>query len=200
VRALAAIRKRHPDAHVLEAVTAIILNEHQSAPVRKAAVECFADVVELRRAGCLLEVLRSARSPLPVRAAAFVGLKKLGYPELLERLVEAALFGQAEDPRGEIRRWALHELTSLDEHEKLTKVYEILHGRRKLYNRSFTTIPGGRVALIPILVHIDSKGCQRFLAMMSDDENPAVREAAAEALHALRAQGHGSSVIPPPPG
>jgi len=199
VRALTAIRKRRPDAHVLEAVTAAILNERMRPEVRKTAVECFADVVELRRAGCLVEVLRSARCPILVRAAAVAGLKKLGYGEVIERLVESALFGPEQDPRGEIRRWAVRELVALGNHETPSHIHEIMHGRRKLLNCSFTTMPGGRAVLIPLMVEVDPKGAQRFLHMMADDENPAVRQAAAQALHALRGPGHGQAPAAPPP-
>jgi len=198
VRALTAIRKRRPDAHVLQAVTALVLSDRMRPEVRKAAIECFVEVVELRRAGCLVEVLRSARSPLPVRAAALQGLRKLGYAEVLDRLVESTLFGPKEDPRGEIRRWAVHELTSLDEREKLTKIYEIIHGRRKLYNHSFTAVPGGRAVLVSLMVQVDPKGSLRFLHMMSDDEDPAVRQAATQALACVRDQGIGQTPAAPP--
>jgi len=197
VRALAAIRKRRPDAHVLEAVTAVILNERQRLEVRKAAVECFVEVIDLRRAGCLLEVLRSPRSPLPVRAAALQGLKQLGYPEILERLVEATLFGPKDDPRGEIRRWAVRELTSLGDPEKLSRIHEIIHGRRKLHYQSFAAVPGGPASLVPVMAQIDPKGSQRFLLMMADEGNPAVREAAAQALRVVRGQGQAPAAPPP---
>ena len=195
-RALATVQKRQPDERILKALNAAVLNERHNAQARQAAVEAIATVVDASHTKSLHEVLRSHRTPLQVRVAAIRALKKLGYGEVLERLVEATLFGPTEDPRGEIHRWAIRELGALDEHEKLTKIYEIIHGRRKLHYRSFAAVPGGPASLVPILAEIDPKGAIRFLHMMSDDENPGVREAAVKALRP--AQGKGPAAAPPP--
>jgi len=187
-RALGAIYKRHADVHILEALNAAVLHERQSAQARQAAVESLAQIIDVRHAGSLIEVLKSSRSPMPVRAAALRCLKRLGYAEVLERLVESSLFAKRLDPRGEIGKWAIHELIALDDRDKLTKIHEIAHGRRRLRYRTMSDEAGGPAALVFLMAQIDPKGAQRFLNRMVDDENPAIRSAAAQALRNIRGE------------
>ncbi|MFW6108601.1 MAG: HEAT repeat domain-containing protein [bacterium] len=186
--ALAAIHERQPDVHILEALNGAVLHERQAHKARRAAIEALAKVVDLRHCGSLLEVLKSRRSPVAVRAAALQGLKKLHYPELLERLVECTTFAKDLGDQGATRRWAINELATLDDREKLTKMHEIIHGRRALRYRPLNP-DGGQADLIFIMVHIAPKESLRFLHQMVDDDNPAIRSAAATALKQLHDRG-----------
>ena len=186
--ALAAIHQRSPDKRILAALNAAILHASQPAEVREAAVEALAQVVDVRRAGSLVQVLTSHKTPLRVRAAAIAALKKLHYAEVLERLVESALFGERLDPKCEIRRWAIHELRTLDDHEKLAKLYQIAHGQRRLRYRGVSDESGGVGAIVRLMAEVDPRGSRRFLNQMTDDLNPEIRAAAREALASLGQQ------------
>jgi len=153
--------------------------------VREAAVEALAEVVDVRKAGSLVQVLNSHKTPLRVRAAAIAALKKLRYAEVLERLVESVLFGKQLDPKGEIRRWAIHELRVLDDHEKLAKLYQIAHGLRRLRYRGITDEVGGVGTIVRLMAEVDPKGSRRFLNQMTDDLNPEIRAAAREVLASM---------------
>ena len=186
--ALAAIYARHPDKQVLGALNGAILHERQPRQARQAAVEGLVGIVDVRHAGSLLELLKSQRTPVPLRAAALRGLKKLGYHEVLERLVESVLFGKRQDPKGEIRKWAVNELIALDDRDKLTKIHEIAHGRRKLRYRAFSDETGGPAQLVLLMAQIDPKAAMRLLSAMADDPNPAIRNAALRALDNIKAE------------
>lgn len=187
-RALGAIHKRAPDKRVLAALNAAVLHESQQAAVRRAAIETLAELVDARRAGSLVQVLSSHKTPIAVRAAALDGLKKLHYAEVLERLLESVLFGEALDPDGEIRKWATHELRLLDDHEKLAKIYQAVYGRRRLRYRAVSDEAGGVATLVRLMPEVDPKGARRFLSQMTDDENPQIRAAAQQALEAVNTQ------------
>jgi len=187
-RALAAIYHRHPDRQVLEALNGAVLHERQSPQAREAAIGALTEVVDVRHCGALLEVLKSHRTPTDVRTAAVRGLQKLRYPEILERLVESLNFGEQLDPRGEIRQWAVRELAHLDDRDKLTRMYEIIHGRHPLRCRPLNP-DSGQAELIFVMVRVDPKGSVRFLHQMVDDDNPTVRSAATTALSQLRDRG-----------
>jgi len=187
-RAFAAIYKRQPDPQILEILNVAVLNERQSAQARQAIVECIAEITDIRRSGGLVEVLKSARTPASVRTAALDALKSLNYPEILERLVESAIFGKTLDPRGEIRTWATRQLIALDDREKLHKIFEIVHGRRRLRYRAVSPETGGPASLVQLLPRIDPKGAVPLLEEMADDDNPAIHDAAREALANLKAQ------------
>jgi len=187
-RALAAIHRRHADVAILEALNGAVLHERQSATARQAAIEALAEVVDVRHCGGLIEILKSGRSPVNCRAAALLGLKQLHYPDILERLVESACFSKRLDPRGEIRAWAIRELVALDDHDKLTKMHEIVHGRRPLRYRPLNP-DTGQAQLVFLMARIDPKGSVKFFHQMVDDENPKVRSAAATALKQLRDRG-----------
>ncbi len=186
--ALAAIYKREPDKHILAALNAAILHESQPPEVRTAAIEALTDVVDARRAGSLVQVLTSHKTPIAVRAAALAALKKLRYAEILERLVESVLFGRKLDPSGQIRKWAVHELRLLDDHEKLAKLYQIAHGQRRLRYRAVTDEVGGVGTLVHLMAEVDPKGARRFLNQMVDDGNPEIRTAAQQAIQAIERQ------------
>jgi HEAT repeat protein len=194
-QALAAIHKRHPDKRILEALNAAVLQERQPPQVRQAAIEGLIELVSFRHAGCLIEILKTARTPLPVRAAAIRGLKKLAYPEVLERLVESYVLGRQLDPKGEIRRWAVQELIALEDRDKLGKMHEIAHGRRKLRYGALLPEAGGLAPLVFLMAEVDPKASLRYLSQMTDDPNPAIRAAAAQTLQELRPEGKG----PPAP-
>ena len=185
-RALAGVHARCPDKSILGALNSAILHERKQAEARQAAIESLVQLVDVRHAGSLIEVLKSNRSPMPVRSAALKGLKKLGYPEFLERLVESVLFGKPLDPRGEIRKWATNELIALDDSEKLSKIHEIAHGRRKLRYRAISDAAGGPAVLVHLMARIDPRLSVRYLHQMADDENPAIRAAAARALQDIK--------------
>lgn len=187
-QALAAIYKRQPNVHILEALNGAVLHERQSDKARQAAIEALVEIIDVRHCGSLVETLKSHRSPVPVRAAALRGLKKLHYPEVLERLVESTAFGKDLDPHGAIRRWAVNELGLLDDREKLTRMHEIIHGRRPLRYRPLNP-DGGQAGLVAIMVHIAPKQSLRFLHQLVDDDNPAIRAAAAAALQQLHDRG-----------
>jgi len=187
-RALAAIYARRPDVQILEALNGAVLHERQSAQARQAAIASLAEVIDVRHCGSLIEVLKSSRSPVKVRAAALSALKKLHYPEVLERLVESTAFGKRLDPRGETRQWAIRELTGLDDRDKLTKMFEIVHGRRKLRYRP-PDPDSGQADLILLMARIDPKQSVRFLHQMVDDDNPRIRSATVAALEKLKDQG-----------
>lgn len=187
-RALAAIYRRHPDVHILEALNGAVLHERQSPQARQAAVESLTECVDRRHCGSLIEVLKSTRAPLPVRATALAGLKKLGYPEILERLVESVGFGKRLDPKGEIRRWAINELSTLDDRDKLVKMFEIIHGRHPLRYRPLNP-ESGQADLVFLMARIDPKYSVKYLHELVDDGNPKVRAAAATAIHQLRERG-----------
>ena len=186
-RALAAIYQREPSNRILEILHSAALNERQPAQARQAAVESLAEIIDVRHPGSLIEILKSARSPVAVRATALRCLKRLGYPQVLERLVECAIFGKTLDPRGEIRTWATRELTALEDRDKLSKLFEIIHGRRRLKYRAINPKSGGPGALVSLMPRIDARGCRRYLEDMVADENPAIHEAAEIALAALKA-------------
>ena len=188
-RAFAAIYKRHPDPHILEILNVAILNERQSAQARQAIVESLAEITDIRRSGGLVEVLKSARTPATVRSAALGALKSLNYPEILERLVESAIFGKILDPRGEIRTWATSQLIALDDRDKLHRIFEIIHGRRRLRYRTVSPETGGPASLVDLLPRIDPRGAVPLLEEMVDDDNPAIHDAAKQALAKLRAKG-----------
>ena len=183
--ALAAIHQRSPDKRILAALNAAILRANQPSEVREAAVEALAEVVDVRKAGSLVQLLNSHKTPLRVRAAAIAALKKLRYAEVLERLVESVLFGKQLDPKGEIRRWAIHELRVLDDHEKLAKLYQIAHGLRRLRYRGITDEVGGMGTIVRLMAEVDPKGSRRFLNQMTDDLNPEIRAAAREVLASM---------------
>ena len=187
-RALAAIYARHPDVQILEALNGAVLHERQATRAREAAIEALTEVVDVRHCGSLIEVLKSARTPIDVRSAAVRGLKKLHYPEVLERLVESATFGERLDPGRKIHAWAVHELVALDDREKLTKMFEIVHGRRPLRYRPLDP-DNGQAQLISIMTRIDAKHSVKYLHEMVDDENPRIRAAAAKAVEQLRGKG-----------
>jgi len=186
--ALGAIYKRAPNKHILAALNAAILHESQPPEVRTAAIEALAEVVDARRAGSLVQVLASHKTPIPVRAAALAALKKLRYAEVVERLVESVLFGQKLDPDGRIRKWATRELRLLDDHEKLAKIYQIAHGQRRLRYRAVTGEAGGVATLVHLMAEVDPKGARRFLNQMVDDGNPEIRTAARQAIQAIDRQ------------
>ncbi len=183
--ALGAIHKRSPDKRILAALNAAILHESQPPEVRAAAIEALAEVVDARKAGSLVQLLASHRTPIPVRAAAIAALKKLRYAEVLERLVESVLFGERLDPGGRIRKWATHELRLLDDHEKLAKLYQIAHGLRRLRYRAVNDEAGGVGAIVRLMAEVDPKGARRFLNQMTDDLNPGIRAAAQQTLRSL---------------
>jgi len=187
-RALAAIHKRCPDVHILEALNGAVLHERQTAQARQAAIESLTEVIDYRHAGSLVEVLKSNRSPVNVRASALRGLKRLHYPEIAERLVESATFAKRLDPQGEIRKWATRELIALDDRDKLTKMFEIIHGRRLLRYRPLNP-DTGPADLIALMVQIDPKLSVKFLHELVEDDNPTVHTAADEALAQLRERG-----------
>lgn len=186
--ALAAIYQRSPDVHILEALNGAVLHERQSPQARQAAVESLTECIDKRHCGSLIEVLKSAHSPLAVRAAALAGLKKLGYPELLERLVEQVGFGKRLDPKGETRRWAVAELTTLDDRDKLVKMFEIIHGRRPLRYRPLDP-ETGQADLVFLMARIDPKYSVKYLHELVDDGDPRVRSAAATTIKRLRERG-----------
>jgi HEAT repeat protein len=187
--ALAELQKRSPNRRILGALNSAVLHERKPQQARQAAIESLVEVVDVRRAGSLIEVLKSNRSPMPVRAAALRGLKQLGYPEVLERLVESYLFGKRLDPNGEIRKWAVRELIALDDNEKLTKIFEIVHGRHKLRYRPISAEEGGAARLVHLMAQINPKHAMRFLNQMVDDTNPGIRQAAAKALKEIKTKG-----------
>ena len=196
-RALTLIYKRQASQRILEALHSAALNERQPPQARQAAVESLGEVVDVHHARGLVEVLESSRSPVPVRSAALRCLKRLGYSEILERLVESAIFGPRLDPRAEIRRWAVHELIALEDREKLNKLHEIILGRRKLRYRAVSAEAGGPGTLIALLAEVDSHGALPYLEEMHDHDNPALREAATRTLGALKAAQ--SAPAPPSP-
>ena len=185
-RALAAIYRRCPDVHILEALNGAVLHERQAAQARQAAIESLTEIIDYRHSGSLVEVLKSSRSPINVRASALRCLKRLHYPEITERLVESATFPTQLDPRGETREWAVRELVGLDDRDKLTKMYEIIHGRHPLRYRPLNP-ETGPADVIAMMVRIDPKGSLRFLNDLADDDNPAIHAPAAKALQAIRA-------------
>jgi len=185
--ALAELQKRCPDKRILGALNSAILHERKPRQARQAAIERLTEVIDVRHAGSLIEVLKSSRSPMPVRAAALRGLKQLGYAELLERLVESFLFPKAQDPDRAIRKWAIHELVALDDTEKLTKIFEVIHGRHKLRYRHVTPEAGGPAALVHLMARIDPKRSMRLLNRMVDDTNPEIRQAAAATMAKIKA-------------
>jgi len=187
-RALAAIYARYPDVHVLEALNSAVLHERQAPQARQAAIESLTDIIDVRHCGSLIEVLKSNRSPTTLRAAALRGLKQLRYPEVLERLVESTQFGKRLDPKGETRQWAVRELIGLDDHDKLAKLFEIVHGRRKLRYRPLNP-ETGQADIIALMTRIDPKQSVKYLHQLVDDDNPRIRSAAANALNQLREQG-----------
>jgi len=192
--ALAAIHQRFPDKRILEALHGALLHERKAEQVRQAAIEGLVELIDVRHAGSLLEVLKSNRSPMAVRSAALRGLKKLGYSEVVERLVESFLFGKRLDPAGEIRKWAVRELIAVDDPDKLTKIFEIAHGRRKLRYRAVSPEAGGPAALVLLMARVDPRASVRLLNQMADDSNPAIRAAAAKALQSVK----GRAAEPPP--
>ncbi|MFP4058551.1 MAG: HEAT repeat domain-containing protein [Candidatus Brocadiia bacterium] len=187
-KALAAVHQRRPDQQILKALNGAALAERQDPRVRQAAIEALCSAVDLRHAGSLVEVLKSPDSPLPVRQTAFRCLKRLRYPELLERLVENLLLGERLDPRGAVRKWAIGELGALDDHDKLTKLFEIAHGRRRLRHRALSPEAGDPATLVLLMARLDPRGSVRFLHQMVDDDNPGIRSAAAQALRDIKAR------------
>ena len=188
-RTLGAVYRRHADKRVLECLNTTILHERQPSEVRQAAIESLVEILDVRHAGSLIEVLKSNRSPIPVRSAALRALKQLGYNESVERLVEACLFGKRLDPTGAIRKWATNELIAVDDHDKLAKIFEIAHGRRKLRYRAISPEAEGPAPLVLLMARVDPKGSMRYLNQMVDDANPAIRTAAADAIERIRGGG-----------
>ncbi|MBM4037225.1 MAG: HEAT repeat domain-containing protein [Planctomycetes bacterium] len=188
--ALAAVQKRCPDTRILEALNAAILHERQHERVRVAAVEALGEVVDSRHVGGFLEALKRPSTPLPVRSAAFQALRRLGHAELIERLVENYLFGQARDPQGAVRRWVVAEIKALNDKETLSKLHEIALGRRKLRHHSFSFEAGDPAAVVQLMVEVDPAHAVRYLTHMVDHSTQVVSAAAAKALREIRAMPH----------
>ena len=186
--ALAAVHQRHADNRILEALNAAVLSDRQSEKVRIAAVEALAEVIDARHVGSFLEVLRTPRSPLGVRAAAANALARLGYPELFERLTENYLFDRKSDPQDAIRQWVVRELKALDDPDKLRKLHEIAHGRRRLKYHSFSFERGDPGAIVNLMAQVDPEHAVRFLSHMVDHSTTIISAAAAEALREIKAK------------
>ena len=194
--ALAGVHQRHPDQQILEALNAAVLSDRQAEKVRAAAALALGNCVDARRAGSLIEILKSPRSPIPVRSAAVQALKKLGYIEVLERLVENYLFSREEDPSGRVRAWAVEELQALDDHEKLTKIHEIAHSRRKLRFRAVAVTSPEVADLVHLMALVDAAGATRFLSHMVDESTRVIADAAAQELEELRRGAKRSAQAP----
>jgi len=201
--ALAAIHKRCNDERVLKALNEAILSEHQPDSVREAAIAALAGVVHHRHVGSFVEVVKSARTPLHVRTAAVRGLARVEYPELVERLVESYFLTREEDPHGVIRRWAVQELRSLRDPEKLTKLHEIAHGRRRLRYHSFSFERGDPAVVVHLMAEADPEHATRFLGHMLDHSTQVISAAAAKAIAQIRtkrAAVQADAPAAPPPG
>mgnify|MGYP000053031546 CR=1 FL=1 len=189
IEALAALSKvysRCPDARVLKLVNEAILSERQSPPVREAAIAALAEQVDARHAGSLLEVLKAQRTPLRVRQAAFHALWRLGYAELVECLAETYLRYRKTADGAALREWVVERLRALDDREKLTKLNEIVHGRRKLRHYAVNFESDDPAVLIHLMVDTDPYQAPRFLGHMADHATTVISRAAAEALSQVR--------------
>ncbi len=196
--ALAAVYKRRHDARILKALNEAVLSEKQAEPVREAAIDALADVVSVRHVGSLIELLKATRTPLRVRTAAVRALARLGYPEVVERLVENYLFRHEEDPHGVVKRWVVERLKELDDSEKLTKLHEIAHLRRKLRYRAVSFEAGHPALIVHLMAEVDPDHAPRFLGHMVDHSTAVISRAAAKALDDIRskrraAHGHEGS-------
>ncbi|HUT37589.1 MAG TPA: HEAT repeat domain-containing protein [Planctomycetota bacterium] len=185
--ALAAIYRRRQDQRVLEALNAAILFERQPDSVRTQAIEALAGIVHTRHVGSLIEVLKKATTPLPVRTAALHALERLGYPEVVERLVENCLLARSADSRGELRAWVVEQLKALDDKEKLTKIHEIVHNRRRLRYRAMSVEAGDHATLVQLMAEVDPDHAVRFLGHMVDHSTTIISAAAVKALREIRA-------------
>jgi hypothetical protein len=186
VAALAAVHKRHNDEQALKALNEAILSDHQADKVREAAIDALAEVVHQRHVGSFVELIKSTRTPLHVRTAAVRGLARVGYPELVERLVENCFFTHEQDPHGAIRRWAVQELRALNDPEKLTKLHEIAHGRRRLRYYSFSPERGDPATVVHLMAEADPDHATRFLGRMMDHSTQVISSAAAKAIAEVR--------------
>ncbi len=184
--ALAGIHKRHNDNRILEAINTAVLSDRQADTVRVAAIEALGEAVDVRHAASLLEVLKSPRSPLAVRTAAAHTLHRLGYPDLLERLVENYLFERKDDPHGAVRQWVEGELKALDDREKLSKLNEIAHGRRRLRYHSLSSERGDPGDIVHLMAEVDPVQSVRYLSQMADHSTTVISAAAAKALRDIR--------------
>jgi hypothetical protein len=184
--ALAAVHKRCPDTRVLGALNAAILTERQPDAVREAAIEALTGVVDVRHEGSLVDVLKKPTAPVRVRAAAIRGLLRHGYPEAVERLAENCLFDAAQDPKGAIRRWVIDELKALDDKEKLSKLHEIVHSRRRLRYRPLRPGSTDPAAVVALMAEVDPEHSVRYLSQMVDDSTKVISAAAAAALRGIR--------------
>ena len=195
--ALAAMYTRHPDEQVLRALNAAIASERQPENVRVAAVEQLAGIVDARHARQFVELLVKRNTPLVVCQAAFGALVRLGYPELLDRLVESYLFHSASDGDPATRQWAVGELKALGDKQKLTKIHEIVHGRRRLDHYAVNADRGDLTRLILLMAQVEPQQSVRFLSQMQDHSTRVISSAAAAVLRKLRdARGDGT---PSPP-
>ncbi len=183
---LAAIQKRCPDTRILEALSAAILTERQPLAAREAAIEALTEVVDVRRVGSLLEVIKKPATPAPVRSAAVRGLQRLGYPEVIERLVEDALLDKAQDPDGAVQRWVVEELKALGDKDKLSKLNEIVHSRRRLRYRPLRPGTTDPAAVVALMAEVDPEHAVRYLSQMVDDSTRVISAAAAGALREIR--------------
>ncbi|HPD13309.1 MAG TPA: HEAT repeat domain-containing protein [Planctomycetota bacterium] len=184
--ALAAVHQREPDERILKALNEAVLSEQQSPAVRQAAIAALAQVVDARRAGGLVELLKSGRTPLPVRTAAVQALKQLHYAELVERLVENFLRSRQVDPRGVMHQWVVEQLKALDDREKLTKLNEIAHVRRKLRYYAVNLDTTDPAAIVHLMAEVDPGEAKRFLSQMADESTRVISAAAIEALQDIR--------------
>ncbi len=186
--ALAKVYQRCPDARILKLVNEAVLSEHHSPAVREAAIAALAEEVDARRAGSLLQVLKAERTPLRLRDAAFQALWRLGYAELVECLAETYLRYRKADDGAALREWVLGQLRALDDREKLTKLNEIIHGRRKLRQYAVNFESDDPAVLIHLMVDTDPFQAPRFLSHMADHATSVISQAAAQALRDVRAK------------
>jgi len=164
------------------------LNPNQTAYVEQSATIAEARGDHAQAVACYLD-LGGHADIAPAQQCGWLEKARTLEPgrlEILERLVESVLFGKPLDPRGEIRKWATNELIALDDSEKLSKIHEIAHGRRKLRYRAISDAAGGPAVLVHLMARIDPRLSVRYLHQMADDENPAIRAAAARALQDIK--------------
>ncbi len=186
--ALAGVHKRRHDERVPKALSEAILSERQGEVVREAAIGALAEIVSVRHVGSFVELLKSMRTPVRVRTAAMRALGRVGYPEIVERLVESYFLKRTDDPHGANRRWVVEQLKQLRDKEKLTKLHEIAHARRRLRNYVINLESGDAAELVQVMAEVDADQAVRFLSHMVDESTSVISRAAAEALRDIRAK------------
>ena len=150
--------------------------------------EALAGLVHARHAGSFVELLKSTRTPLRVRTAAVRALVRVGYPEVVERLVENYFFKRTDDPQGLLRRWVVEQLGRLQDKDKLIKLHEIAHARRKLRYYAMDFEAGDPAHLVQVMAEVDPDHAVRFLGHMVDESTSVISLAAVKALREIRAK------------